>query len=110
MEGERDLKHNRRVGVCGSVYSRRYTCSLAFCSPPWYKVHKLESVFQEPPEMKSKILFVWAFLEKVDQHLLIRISNGLITPKLLRTTVLVIYRKKRKESKRDVIKRKKIVS
>lgn len=60
--------------------------------------------------MKSKILFVWAFLEKVAQHLLIRISNGFITPKLLRTTVLVIYRKTRKESKRDVMKRKKCVS
>lgn len=83
-------------------------CSLAFCSPPSYKVPILESVFQEPPETTIKILYVWAFWEKLDQHLLIRISNRFRTPKLLRTNVLVIYKKKRKESKRDVIKKKSV--
>lgn len=40
------------------------------------------------------------------QHLLTRIANGFITLKLLRTTVLVIYKKKKREKKvREVVLR-----
>lgn len=40
-----------------------------------------------------------------DHHLLGGIFNGFITPKLLKTNLLVIYEEKKKESKRAGIKR-----